>query len=280
MLLLARLSPPMLSHLRVVAGDAHTVLAVPSWQSVPSVLRARAVDVMVVDPCVDGIAQTEPVRSIRAGFPSVGVLIYTGITAESTRAMLTLGEFGVRHCVLRGFDDEPGRFRERLELLRAVGLEDRVLGTVRVALAGGQVPATLVGAIEELFHAPRRFRTAEDVARAAGIPRRGVNRWLERAGLAPARTMVMAARVLRGYQYAQNPALAASDIASRLGYPDPRVFATHVRLLTGRRVSAWRASVSPDQCVSILVAKLMLAPSRAGAVRPPLTLLRRAAGRR
>jgi AraC-like DNA-binding protein len=269
----------MLSHLRVVAGDAHTVLAVPTWGSVRTVLRARPVDIMVVDPCIDGSAHTEPVRSLRADFPSVGVLIYTGISAESTRAMLALGEYGVRHCVLRGFDDEPGRFRERIELLRAVGLEDRVLGTVRVALESGQVPAALISAVEELFHTPRRFRTAEDVAKAAGMPRRGVNRWLERAGLAPARTLVMAARVLRGYQYAQNPALAASDIALRLGYPDPRVFASHVRLLTGRRVSTWRTSVSPDQCVSILVSKLMLAPSRASALRPPLTLMRRAAGR-
>jgi AraC-like DNA-binding protein len=299
MLLLARLSPPMLSHLRIVAGGTHTVLAAPSWPSMAAVLRARPVDIAVVDPCIEGAADTETVRALRTGFPGVPVLVYTSISPDSTRAMLALGEFGVRHCILRGFDDEPSRFRDGLEMLRAAGLEDKVLATLRLALAGAQTPASVISAIEQLFRTPRRFRTAEDIAAAAGIPRRGVNRWLDRAGVAPARMLVIAARVLRGYQYAQNPALAVTDIAKRLAYPDPRVFADHVRLITGRRVSAWRSAVTPDQCVAMLVTKLMLSeprreprrePRPAGAPNgapngspngaPTLTLLRRAAGRR
>jgi hypothetical protein len=90
--------------------------------------------------------------------------------------------------------------------------------------------------------------------------------------------LVIAARVLRGYQYAQNPALTVIDIAGRLGYPDPRVFTDHVRLMTGRGVSAWRTSVTPEQCVAMLVAKLMSGPRPAAA--PTLTLMRRAVGRR
>jgi len=279
MLLLARLSPPMLSHLRVVAGGAHTVLAAPSWSSMAAVLRARPVDIAVVDPCIEGAADTETVRALRAGFPSVAVLVYTAISPDSTRAMLALGEFGVKHCILRGFDDEPGRFRDGLELLRAAGLEDKVLATLRLALAGAQAPASLTGAIDQLFRSPRRFRTAEDIAVAAGMNRRGINRWLDRAGVAPGRMLVIAARVLRGFQYAQNPALAVTDIAGRLGYPDPRVFTDHVRLMTGRRVSAWRATVTPEQCVTMLVAKLMVSGPRPAAA-PTLTLLRRAVGRR
>jgi AraC-like DNA-binding protein len=269
----------MLSHLRTVAGASHTVLAAPSWPSMAAVLRARPVDIAVVDPCVEGAADTETVRALRAGFPSVAVLVYTAISPDSTRAMLALGEFGVRHCILRGFDDEPGRFRDGLELLRAAGLEDQILALLRLALAGGQAPHSLISAIEQLFRAPRRFRTAEDIAAAAGIPRRSVNRYLDRAGLTPARLLVMAARVLRGYQYAQNPALSVPDIADRLGYPDPRVFTDHVRVMTGRRFSAWRSTVTADECVATLVAKLMIAGPRPAAA-PTLTLLRRAAGRR
>ncbi|HWZ61042.1 MAG TPA: AraC family transcriptional regulator [Gemmatimonadaceae bacterium] len=279
MLLLARLSPPMLSHLRIVAGGTHTVLAAPSWPSMAAVLRARPVDIAVVDPCIDGGADTESMRALRVGFPSVAVLVYTAISPDSTRAMLALGELGVRHCILRGFDDEPGRFRDGLELLRAAALEDQVLATLRVPLLAEQAPGSLVSAIEQMFRTPRRFRTAEDIAVAAGMPRRGVNRWLERAGVAPARMLVIGARVLRGYQYAQNPALAVADIAGRLGYPDPRVFSDHVRMMTGRAVSAWRATVAADQCVAMLVAKLMILPPRPAAA-PTLTLMRRAAGRR
>jgi AraC-like DNA-binding protein len=275
----------MLSQLRVAVGRAHTVLAAPTWRAAEEILRHQPVDIIVVDPCADGTAQTDTVRAMRVGYPSVAMLVYTGITAESTRAMLMLGEFGVRHCVLRGFDDEPGRFRERLEVLRASGLEDRILAALGVALAGGQAPPRLVGAIDRLFRSPVRFRTAEDVAAAAGMPRRAVNRWLERAGLAPARVLVLAARVLRGYQYGQNPALTMTDIAGRLGYPDPRVFADHIRSMTGHRASAWRSVLTPDEAVAVLVAKLRGAKlpvaARCDTAAPPaLTLLRRAAGHR
>jgi hypothetical protein len=91
--------------------------------------------------------------------------------------------------------------------------------------------------------------------------------------------LVIAARVLRGYQYAQNPALSVSDIAERLAYPDPRVFTDHVRLMTGRRVSVWRETVTPEQCVGMLVTKLMAGEGPIAAP-PALTLLRRAVGRR
>ncbi len=277
MLVVARLTPAMLSHLRIVAGDEHTVLAASSWPALAGVLRARPVEVTVVDPCVDGSADTEAVRAIRAGFPAVAVLVYTNITAESTRAMLSLGELGVRHCVLRGFDDEPTRFRDRLETLRATGIEERILGALRVALVAGDAPPALVGAVELLFRRPTRFRSATDIAVAAEMPRRNVNRWLERLGLAPARTLVLAARVLRGYQYAQNPALSMSNVALRLGYADPRIFAAHVRQMSGRRFAAWRRIVTPDQCVAESLAKLVV--GRAPAAPPVLTILRRAAGR-
>lgn len=277
MLLVARLSPAMLSHLRVVAGDAHSVLAASSWPALAGVLRARPVEVTVVDPCVDGPADTEAVRAIRSGFPGVAVLVYTSITAESTRAMLSLGELGVRHCVLRGFDDEPMRFRDRLETLRAFGLEERIVSALRVALVAGDAPAGLIGAIEQLFRRPTRFKSATDIAVAAEMPRRNVNRWLERLGLAPARTLVTAARVLRGYQYAQNPALSMSDVALRLGYADPRIFAAHVRTMSGRRFAAWRRVVSPDECVAEALAKLVV--GRMPVAPPVLTVLRRAAGR-
>ncbi|HTD62504.1 MAG TPA: hypothetical protein VK679_17735, partial [Gemmatimonadaceae bacterium] len=85
------------------------------------------------------------------------------------------------------------------------------------------------------------------------------------------------ARVLRGYQYAQNPALSMSDVALRLGYADPRIFAAHVRQMSGRRFAAWRRIVTPDQCVAESLAKLVV--GRAPAAPPVLTILRRAAGR-
>jgi hypothetical protein len=69
--------------------------------------------------------------------------------------------------------------------------------------------------------------------------------------------MVLAARVLRGYQYSQNPGFSMAEVARRLRYPDWRVFSEHVRTVTGLAPSAFLQKVRPEECVAQLVARLL-----------------------
>jgi len=261
MQIVARLGVKLLTRLRaVVDGTDVVVLPVATWPAVVDAVREQPVDVVVVDPCADsGPAPADAITAIRAlrmAAPVLSVLVYTGVSAESMRAMQSLYDFGVRHMILEGFDDHPRRFRDRLAEFRVPGLEERVLSWIVPLLTGSDAPPRLADALTRLFRDPVDFRDSEDFARAAGLSRRHLNRWLEKVGLASARTMVMAARVLRGYQYAQNPGFSTGDIAQRLRYPDWRVFHEHVRAITGRTPAAWRQDVSPDECVAQLCTRL------------------------
>ena len=54
--------------------------------------------------------------------------------------MLALSASGIKHFVIGGVDDEPTRFRERLEEFRAPGMEEEVLAPILTALAAVESP--------------------------------------------------------------------------------------------------------------------------------------------
>jgi AraC-like DNA-binding protein len=273
-LIVARLSPFLITRLRIVAGREHTLLVAESWEALRQLVQTSPVEVAVVDPCADGYddpADVAPsIRVIRGVANVVTVVVYATLTPGATRAMLTLSASGVRHFVLAGVDDEPGRFRERLEEFRAPGMEEEVLAPLLTALAAARVPTGVADALRALFRTPRRFRTAEDVAVAAGMTRQHLNRCLAEAGLVPARVMVAAARVLRAYHYTRVPGLTTVDIATRLRYADTRTLARHVRELTGATLAAWSVAVTPAECVALITAQLGIGARR------PLVLLQAA----
>src|SRR5581483_11098338 len=131
MLIVARLSPFLLTRLRVVAGREHALLVAESWEALRRIVQTSPVEVAVIDPCADGHddpADVAPsIRVIRGVANVVTVVVYAALTPPATRSMLTLSASGVRHFVLAGVDDEPSRFRERLEEFRAPGMEEEVL---------------------------------------------------------------------------------------------------------------------------------------------------------
>lgn len=249
----------MLARLRVVAGTDITVYPIATWGELGDAVRRHPVDIAVVDPCADGGApHQEAIRGLRIAAPMVAVLIYTSITGEAMRTMADLMQGGwVRQCILDNFDDEPERFRQVLEELCLPGLEEQVLADLLPIMGAADAPQSLSNAVAQLFRAPLDFRDVEDLARAAGVSRRHLDRSFERMGLASARTMVLAARVLRGYQYSQNPGFSMAEVARRLRYPDWRVFSEHVRTVTGLAPSAFLQKVRPEECVAQLVARLL-----------------------
>ena len=117
------------------------------------------------------------------------------------------------------------------------------------ALAGplGRVPHTLVRAIEKLFRSPHSFRDVEDLAFAAGMNRRTLDRWLDKSGLASARTLLLAARLLRAYHFLRDPRSRLEEVTTKVGYASSRSFARQVRAATGLTPSALRLRTGPEQ---------------------------------
>jgi AraC-like DNA-binding protein len=266
MVVAARLGSYLLSRLRVVAGDEYRLIEADSWAGLRDVVRQRPTQVAIVDPCADGTDDPVIARAIDAigSIQRIAtVFVYSALTPVATRAMLTLSAGGISQFVIGGIDDEPTRFRERLEEFRAPGMEEEVLAPVLTALAAVESPPAIGLALRTLFRTPRRFQSAEDVAARAGVTRQYFNRCLAVAGLVPLRIMVVAARALRAYQHAQVPGLTLTDVAARLRYADTRTLTRHVRELTGTTLASWSAAVTPSDVVAQIRARLGIGASRA-----------------
>jgi AraC-like DNA-binding protein len=251
---LARLSPPFLSHLRIVAGREYTLTAVDDWASLAAAVRSRPTDVVVADPRDGAGAGVEELGSLLARYPSLPVVVYTMLSPEAMRASVELAKYGVHHVVLRGYDDEPRRFRMLLERLPAYALSEQVLASVAARLDGA--PPSLLRAVERMFRSPHAFHDVHDLAVAAGMTRRSLDRWLDRTGIAPAKMLVIGARLLRAYHYMRDPGYLLEDVATKLGYPTARLFARQMRLATGLMPSIVRERVAPDHFVATLGERL------------------------
>jgi len=229
----------------------HTVTTIPELHAV---LRRRAIDVVLLDPLAPGVGDTQALGPCLARHADVPVIGYVSVSPAGMRQAMTLATLGVRRVVLRGYDDQPAAFRALLEATYADTLAAQVLKDLAGALA--RLPDTLARAIEALFQAPHAFRTAGDLARAAGLPPRTCSRLLSRAGLATARSFVSAARVVRAYHALRSGHARVIDVTRRLGYGTPDALVRDARRSTGLRPAVLARRVPPDVLAGQIVCRL------------------------
>src|SRR5690606_13683111 len=158
---------------------------------------------------------------------------------------------GITQVVLHRFDDDVARFRATLARQHGSGLADRVLSEQAGTIA--TLPIPLARAVEQLFPRPHRFWHAQDLATAAGMPRRTMYRELEARAFASARLLVQAARLLTAYTYLQDPGYRVSDVVDKLGYRSPRVLVRHARELTGATPSELRGGMRGEEFAARLL---------------------------
>jgi AraC-like DNA-binding protein len=213
-------------------------------------VQHQGTDVVVADPAADGAVRVEALEFLRQRFPSLPVVVYTLLAPAGIKAIVRLAKSGVEHVVLSRFDDEPRRFLELLEGIPAYALGEQMLQ----ALAGelSSLPVTVVRAIDQLFRSPGNFKTADDLASAAGMNLRTLYRNLEPAGLYSARALVVSARLLRAYAYLQDPGRSIKDVSAKTGYHSPWQLTQQMRELTGHTAEQVRREVSGHALVTLL----------------------------
>jgi AraC-like DNA-binding protein len=272
------LSPSDLSRFRVLAGAHHAIHDVASVADLEIVIRTRPIDVVVVDPQVPGRANLAALGTLFAKYPAVPVIAYASVSAEAMHGVLTLAAFGVRHVVLRGYDDQPAAFRATVDRARADTVSASLLE--RLAAARARLPGPLDAAITILFRAPHTVRGAAALARLAGMPPRTCSRALQRAGLASALLFVRAARVIRAYHYLRGGSDRVADVAARLGYGTPDALARDTRDVTRCRPSALVRTIGPDALVTLVADRLTRRPTRdlGGPLNRPVVMLPRQTG--
>ena len=240
-----------LSHLTIVLGSQHTLIAVKGWEELRSAVHQRVTDVVVADPVIEGTPRTDVLMEIHRQYPSLPIVVYTALSAGAMRAIMELGRIGIEHVVLNRFDDERRRFLELLERVPGQTLSDQMLRLLAPELA--KLPVTMVRAVEQLFRSPARFRNSQDLSAAAGTILRTLYRQLEGAGIHSPRLLVAAARLLRVYALLRDPGRQIKDVAAKVGYHSQYQLTQHMRALTGHTPRTVRAYIEPEQFVTLLV---------------------------
>ena len=260
----ARLPPDLLARIQSVLSPSDDLLHASDWSELAELLRRHPVDLLIIDPSARAVDSTpesegdaESPLAILAEFRGIPAIAYTAYTREAMRALLPLARSGVQQVVLRGFDDTPERLRDLIEQTGARILGQRLLGVIVPRLEQAGAPAEVVDAITLLFQSPQSFRTVPHLAAAAGRQRGMLDRWLRRAGLAPAKVIMIAARVAWVHHYAQSPGNRFKVLALRLGYPGPLPLSRHIKWMTGMTPTTLRQQLSADELVSVLVRRIV-----------------------
>jgi AraC-like DNA-binding protein len=261
----ARLPPDLLARIRSVLTPVDELFDAADWAELVDVLRTHPVDLLIIDPSTPS-AEPGPSRatdspsslSILSEFEGIPVIAYTAYTREAMRALLPLARAGVQQVVLRGFDDARERLRDLLEQAGARILGQRLLTILVPRLTSAGAPVQVVDAVTRLFQAPQSFRSVPQLAAAAGRQRGMLDRWLRRAGLAPAKVLMVAARVAWAHHYAQSPGNRFKVLALRLGYPGALPLSRHIKWMTGMTPTKLRRDVTPDDLVPLLLRRIVL----------------------
>jgi AraC-like DNA-binding protein len=230
----------------VVVGEEHRLFIASDWSSLEELIRMEPVDIVVVDPREGTEVRTREVETLLRQFPSLPIVVYTTLSPEITQSLVQLAKVGLNTVVLRGFDDEALRFRALLERLPEYELSDRMLAMLKEPL--DEVPVTL-------RRSPHEFQDVSDLVRASGFTRRTFDRWMTGMGVS-SKSLVRIARAVRAYHLMRDPGYRLTDIARKVGYPETRLFARHVQLVTGMVPSSLRRRLEPDAFMALIADRL------------------------
>ena len=251
---LALLSDSLLSTLRSVLRNDHRVVVPPAGRDLLGAVRASAVDVLVLEPSAVAPADWPTLTEFlaRAGTPTV--VVYTTTTQPAMRATVELARLGVRHIVLKGYDDTPRNLRALFDALAT----EFWVSTLHARLAAhwAQLPANIAEAVTFLFRLPARVRDVAALADVAGVSPRTLHRQLRRVGITSAKRLVLAARVEWAHALLRGGHLRVGEVAARLGYPTVRRFRRETQLVTGLPPAALRRALATDGLVAALHARL------------------------
>lgn len=202
-----------------------------SIDDVISDLRAQRVSAVLVSVTRCGMEDdASRFGPIVREFPRVpAVALLTQFDAGTPRAVLSLGQFGIRSLVdVR----QPSGWRE----LREVLMHDRTRDIEKIALA--QLSLDLAGApddcwtfFEAIFQPELRTSTIRILAAELRVvPSTLMSRFFRAQLPAPKRYLAMA-RLTHAARVFENPGLSVANVANHLEYSSPQSFGRHVRTL-------------------------------------------------
>jgi AraC-like DNA-binding protein len=234
------LPPPAFAQVRRALPPPHQVRSAPTWDDLADAITDRRADVAIVDPCTGGDRlAADRLRSLTGlvkGAPSIAVIGYVSVTAAAIRAVESLVRLGAAGIVVRGVDDGTEPLAAVVHRAMASSRAWQLLHSLGDPME--RLPARVGEALGMMFRHPDRVRSVSDLATAARTTRRSLDRWLARAGLAPARTLMSCARANAAFHLVAGGGVPAAHAAALLGYTSARALTRELRSLTGHHPTA------------------------------------------
>jgi AraC-like DNA-binding protein len=254
---------PKLLRIRLATPPAFTVRALDAIDGptgLTTILDAAPVNLVVIDPADPRVAgRVKELTAILARYDWIPCVIYTTLTASGVSPLpQLLHGGGMSGLLLAGIDDGTTAIRDLILRLTADAVANLLLDALARPIE--RLPAPLVRAIRQLFAAPHRFPSVEDLACAANMSRRHVHRLVTDAGLTSPTQLLVTARVLRAYQMLRSGDMTVQGAAHRLRVA-PRILARHLRLTTAVRTSRDMYVMPPAEVVTHCVRSLYRPPA-------------------
>ena len=180
--------------------------AVSTWPEAVEAIRAKPVEMAVVDPLLGGPApRTHGIGRLRQFFPSLPLLVYTELAPATAGVLLELGSAGIRRVVVHRFEDAPGSLRNALLAELEQSASQQVIQGLGHILR--DLPPELQAALEAMLHAPGEGPTVTALADRARLTRRTCERWFTKVGLPSPRVVMVLTRLLYAHRLLLDPGL-------------------------------------------------------------------------
>ena len=221
--------------------EGHLTIAT-SWEDLERIIRREPVSAAIVDPGADGIVKSDAIAGLMSRFPSLPLVAYVIQGPRAFSAIAELSRRGLHHVMIHRFDDSPERFQETVRRVQADECTKAMLNDIGDWMSS--LPVGLAGAVETMFARPHRYSSAIDLAMAAGIPSVRLYRSFEAARMGSPKRLLIAAKLLRGCGYLQDPGYSVKDVAVKLGYRHSKIFIDHCVTVFGLTPSRVRKRIT------------------------------------
>ena len=239
MIICCYLSPQSLAHVQHAFPPPHCVRNAGTWGALVSDLHERRCDAAIVDPCAGGDHRAQGQLSALAHamtlVPCIPVIGYVSVTASAIRVVQTLVRSGAPEIVIRGVDDSFDALAGAVYRAVATSGWASVASAVEVPLQA--LPLPVAAAIQAAFTHPEQVRSVGDLAAAARMTRRSLDRWVARAGFCPARTVLSCARVNAAFHVLAGGNVRVAEAALLVGYASSRSLTRELSVISGRPAS-------------------------------------------
>jgi AraC-like DNA-binding protein len=263
-LVLAAVPAERLFRLRSLDPDRFIWEAANTWPEAVEAIRARPVQMAVVDPLLGGgLPRTHGIGRIRQFFPSLPLLVYTELAPATAGVLLELGRAGIRRVIVHRFEDGPGALRSALLAELEQSASQQVIHELGHILR--DLPPELRLALEGMLHAPGEGPTVTALADRARLTRRTCERWFTKVGLPSPRVVMVLTRLLYAHRLLLDPGYTVEDVAIKLGYSKTKTLQMHLRAVFGLTAGELRVSLSTDEALATVTNRYFTPVRRAAA---------------